>query len=85
MKATVSLRMAMPSCQKLRELVLVDMGAVVSGAEVGLSFVEAADGVAEEGDELLLSAAAEAFRHVGHCGFGGVVDLYDEALVAGEG
>ena len=32
-----------------------------------------------------LRAPAEAFGHVGHHRFGGVVDLDDEALVAGEG
>jgi hypothetical protein len=34
---------------------------IVIRAQVGLSFFEAADGVAEEGDEFLLGAAAEAF------------------------
>lgn len=57
MKATVSLRMAMPSRQG-GELVLVDVVAVVGGAEVGLSFVEAAEGVAEELNEFLSALLA---------------------------
>jgi hypothetical protein len=52
---------------------------------VGLGFVETADGVAEESDDFLLCAAAEAFGHIGHGGFGRLVDLNDEALVAREG
>ena len=39
----------------------------------------------EERDELFLRTAAEAFGHVRHDRFAGIVDLDDEALVAGEG
>ena len=70
---------------QLCELVLVEIFTVVGGAQVRLRCVKAADGIAEKGNEFLLRAATEAFGHVGHDRFGGIVDLDDEALIFGEG
>ena len=50
-----------------------------------LRLVEAAQRVAEERDEFLLRAAAEAFGHVSHDRFRRVVDLHRQPLVAGKG
>jgi hypothetical protein len=73
-----------PFAEQCGVLILGQVVAVVGGAEVGLGFIETAEGVAEELDEFFLRATAEAFGHVGHDRLGRVVDLDDESLIAGE-
>jgi hypothetical protein len=53
-------------------------------AEMRLRFIQAADAVAQEDDELTLGAAAESLRDVGHDRFRGIIDLLHQAVVAAE-